>query len=158
MLNYCFVNIEQDNSQPWTILSVQAQGVFPMISYENGIEAMEWLSRVFGFREHKRIVEGERLSHGEMETGAGLVMLASPSHEYEGPIRHLGHCEAARRWSEVPWIIDGVLVLVDDVEAHYKRSKSEGAHILSDIQPGPPGRLYRAQDVEGHRWMFMQRT
>jgi uncharacterized glyoxalase superfamily protein PhnB len=31
--------------------------------------------------------------------------------------------------------------------------------MLSGIEAGPEGsRLYRVEDVEGHRWMFMQRS
>jgi predicted enzyme related to lactoylglutathione lyase len=30
----------------------------------------------------------------------------------------------------LPWIIDGVLVQVNDVEAHYERAKAAGATIL----------------------------
>ena len=85
-------------------------------------------------------------------------MLASPSPDYEGPKQHREHCERAKRWSEVPWIIDGVLVLVDDVAAHFGRAQREGASMLSALEPGPPGARYRAEDVEGHRWMFMERT
>jgi uncharacterized glyoxalase superfamily protein PhnB len=58
---------------------------------------------------------------------------------------------------DVPWIIDGVLVYVTDVEGHFAQAKAAGATILSRIEEGPPGRRYRAEDLEGHRWFFMQR-
>jgi hypothetical protein len=29
--------------------------------------------------------------------------------------------------------------------------------ILSEPEEGPPGRRYRAEDLEGHRWYFFQR-
>jgi PhnB protein len=54
-------------------------------------------------------------------------------------------------------VIDGVLVYVDDVDAHYARAIEGGAAILSGLEDGFPGRRYRAEDLEGHRWMFMQR-
>lgn len=28
---------------------------------------------------------------------------------------------------------------------------------MSEPEPGPPARRYRVEDVEGHRWMFMER-
>ena len=118
---------------------------------------MDWLSKAFGFEERKRIIHEGRLSHGEMETGAGAIMLASPTSDYESPQQHRVNCEAARKWSQVPWVIDGVLVHVDDLDAHYHRAKENGARILSGIELSPPGRLYRTEDVEGHRWMFMER-
>ncbi len=129
--------------------------VIPMISYEDGIAALEWLAKAFGFRETSRVTGPDgRLSHGEMEAGDGLIMLASPTPDYRSPKRHREICEQARIWSAVPWIIDGVLVYVDDLDRHFKRAKAAGATILSDIQEGPPGRRYRAEDLEGHRWFF----
>jgi uncharacterized glyoxalase superfamily protein PhnB len=53
------------------------------------------------------------------------------------------------------WIIDGVLVY-DDLDRHFKRAKAAGVLILSEIQEGPPGRRYRAEDLEGHRWFFFE--
>lgn len=132
--------------------------VIPMISYEDGIRALEWLASAFGFRETaRRTTPDGRLSHGEMRAGHGLIMLASPTPEYRGPKRHREACEQARRWSTVPWIIDGVLVYVDHLERHLARAKSAGATILSEIEDGPPGRRYRAEDLEGHRWFFFEK-
>ncbi len=132
--------------------------VIPMIAYENGPAAMDWLARAFGFRERARMVaEDGRLSHGEMETGSGVIMLATPSPHYHGPSRHREECEQAALWSEVPYIIDGVLVYVDDVDRHYKTARAGGATILSELEAGMDGKRYRAEDLEGHRWMFIQR-
>jgi PhnB protein len=93
----------------------------------------------------------------ELEAGDGLIMLASPTPDYQGPKRHREVCEQARKWSAVPWIIDGVLVFVDDLDAHFARAKAVGATILSGIEAGPPGRRYRAEDLEGHRWFFFEK-
>ncbi len=98
--------------------------VIPMLSYEDGVAALE---------------------------------LAMPSPDYESPRRHRQHCEPARRWSAVPVVVDGVQVLVDDVDAHYARAKAAGAIILSGLEEGPAGRRYRVEDLEGHRWMFTER-
>ena len=118
--------------------------VVPMISYEDGVAALEWLARAFGFRETARLTEPDgRLSHGEMLAGDGLIMLASPTPDYQGPRRHRQSCEQARKWSTVPWIIDGVLVYVDDLEGHFARAKAAGATILSGIETDPPGALPR---------------
>jgi len=140
-------------------MSEDAQGVIPMISYEDGVAALEWLARAFGFREVTRMLgENGRLAHGEMQTDGGLIMLAAPTPDYEGPKRHREHCERASKWSTVPWVIDGVLVYVDDIDAHYQRAKDAGANILSKPEDGYPGRRYRVEDLEGHRWMFMRRA
>ena len=133
------------------------QTVVPMIAYENGAAAMDWLARAFGFRERERHVDGGRLNHGEMEAGDGLIMLATPSPHYRGPKHHREECEAAAKWQEVPYIVDGVLVYVDDVRAHYEQARAQGARILSELEEGEEGKRYRAEDLEGHRWMFIQK-
>jgi hypothetical protein len=46
---------------------------------------------------------------------------------------------------------------VDNLERHLARAKAAGAMILSDIESGPPGRRYRAEDFEGHRWFFFEK-
>ncbi len=131
--------------------------VVPMISYEDGIAALEWLRSAFGFRETARLTTPDgKLSHGEMAAGTGLIMLASPTPEYRSPKRHREVCEQARKWSTVPWIIDGVLVYVNNLDRHFERAKTAGATILSVIEEGPPGRRYRAEDLEGHRWFFFE--
>ena len=136
----------------------QSPAVIPMISYEDGAAAMDWLATAFGFHERTRMIGRDgRLSHGEMEAGGGLVMLATPGPDYRSPKRHRETCEQARKWSAVPWIVDGVLVYVDDLDAHFARAKAAGANILSEIEEGPPGRRYRAEDLEGHRWFFFER-
>jgi len=133
--------------------------VIPMIAYEDGPKAMDWLSSAFGFKERSRMVgEDGRLSHGEMLAGAGVIMLATPTPDYQAPRRHRAECEPTQRWSTVPYIVDGVLVYVDDVNEHYRRAKQRGATILTEVEADDYGKRYRAEDVEGHRWMFMERA
>jgi uncharacterized glyoxalase superfamily protein PhnB len=132
--------------------------VIPMIAYEDGPRAMDWLASSFGFHERARMVGPDgRLGHGEMETGAGVIMLATPSPDYRGPKRHRESCDQASKWSSVPYIIDGVLVYVEDVSAHHARARAAGARILSEVTDGGNGKQYRVEDLEGHRWMFMER-
>ncbi len=133
-------------------------GVIPMLAYEDGPAALDWLARAFGFSEVRRMLGPDgRLAHGELETGNGVIMLATPTPSYESPRRHREHCHAARAWSQVPYVIDGVLVLVDDAAAHLARARAAGATILSELETGFPGPRYRAEDPEGHRWFFLQR-
>jgi PhnB protein len=135
--------------------------VVPMLAYRDGVAAMDWLIRAFGFVERSRSIDVEgRLSHGELSAGVdGLIMLATPTPLYEGPAQHREHCPEAAAWSQVPWIIDGVLVEVDDLDAHFKRARAAGARILSspEVAGWASFRQYRAEDLEGHRWMFSGR-
>ena len=131
--------------------------VIPMPDYEDGPAAIEWLAEAFGFREVTRMIGKDgRLAHGEVAAGDGRIFLGSVPF-YEGPKRHREHCEPARAWSDVPWVVDGVLVHVGDVDGHCERARRAGATILSEPEDDMPGRLYRAEDHEGHRWMFLQR-
>lgn len=128
-----------------------------MIAYENGAAAVDWLHRAFGFREIERMTEPDgTISHAEMELADARIFLATPTKDDESPRRHRESCGASRQWSKVPWVIDGFLVQVDDLDAPFARSKAAGATILSEPENAPVGRLYRAEDVEGPRWMFIQ--
>jgi uncharacterized glyoxalase superfamily protein PhnB len=133
--------------------------VVPMLAYEDAEAAIRWLERTFGFREQRRISGPEgRIEHAELGAGRGVIMLASAPPHYLSPRRLRDVFEPARTWSAVPWVINGVLVMVDDLDTHFRRAKEAGAVILSEPEDGPPARRYRAEDLEGHRWMFMQRT
>jgi PhnB protein len=118
---------------------------------------MEWLARAFGFTEHRRMTDNQgRVVHGELELSGNIVMVASPTPDYRSPKSHAESCPQAKQWLTAPWVIDGVLVLVENVDAHFERARREGATMLSEIETGGPGRLYRAADLEGHRWMFLE--
>jgi uncharacterized glyoxalase superfamily protein PhnB len=132
--------------------------VIPMLDYEDGPAPMDWLTAALGFQEVTRWLRPDgALDHGEMLAGNERIMLGTATPAYESPKRHREHCASARAWQDNPWVIDGVLVYVDDVDAHYARAAAAGATILSVPEDGFPGRRYRAEDLEGHRWMFMQR-
>ncbi len=131
--------------------------VVPMLTYADGPAAMDWLAEAFGFVEQTRWLDDHgRVEHGEMLAGDGMVMIASTNPSYEGPTAHRAHCAAAEAWLQSPYVVDGALVYVPDIDAHYERAVAAGAPTLSEIEDGP-GRLYRTEDLEGHRWMFMQR-
>jgi uncharacterized glyoxalase superfamily protein PhnB len=138
------------------------QTVVPFIAYEDAAGAIEWLTRAFGFREREaaRMMDGDTVTHAELDVGDGsVIFLSTPSPHYESPRRHRETCPAAASWSDNAWVIDGHLVQVDDVDAHYERARGEGATILrmpEDVEAAG-SRLYSAEDVEGHRWMFAQR-
>ena len=129
-----------------------------MISYEDVGAAIAWLGEAFGFREEgERFEDGEgRVTHAELELNGASVMLGWPGAGYESPAHHAENCKQARRWLATPWVVDGVLVYVDDVDRHCGQAKAAGATILRELEDLPFGRLYSAADLEGHRWMFMQ--
>jgi uncharacterized glyoxalase superfamily protein PhnB len=134
--------------------------VVPMLSYEDVGRAADWLTNAFGFRERLRYAEPDgTISHAELEHGDGVIMLGNPGRAYQSPRRHAETCESARAWLEPPYVVDGVLAYVDDVDAHVAAARGAGATILSEVEDTPFGdRHYRVADLEGHRWMFAQRV
>jgi uncharacterized glyoxalase superfamily protein PhnB len=137
---------------------VELPRVIPMLSYENCGEAAAWLVDTFGFSEHERYADDEgRVTHVTLSSGDGVVMLGWPSADYESPRHHAETCEAAARWLTTPYIVDGVFVSVDNVDAHCARARQAGARILAEPEDSEHGdRHYRVEDLEGHRWMFAQ--
>jgi uncharacterized glyoxalase superfamily protein PhnB len=66
--------------------------VIPMLAYEDGPAALGWLVKAFGFRERMRLTDEDgTLGHGELELGDGVVMLATPTPDYQGPRRIARH-------------------------------------------------------------------
>ena len=135
-----------------------AQRIFPMVAYEDTAAAIDWLSEAFGFRERgeRYVMEDGTIGHAELELDGSVIMLATPNRDYQSPTRHRETCEAAARWLDNPWVVDGLLVLVDDLDAHHAQAVAAGANVIRPPEEGPDGRLYTAEDLEGHRWMFNQ--
>lgn len=139
-----------------------AQTVVPFIAYEDAAAAIDWLTLAFGFRENeaaRRTGEDGTIGHAELDVGDGsIVFLSTPTPEYQNPKRHRETCAAAAKWSDNPWVIDGLMVEVDDVDGHHEQASAAGAVVLRPPEDvGAVGRLYSVEDVEGHRWMFVQR-
>lgn len=130
--------------------------VIPMVSYEDVDAAIDWLGKAFGFEERERFEDGGRVTHAVLEFRGAKLHAGWPGPDYQSPSTHAENCEAARTWLRPPFVIDGVLVELDDVDAHLERSRAAGATILRGPEDQPFGRLYTAADHEGHRWMFVQ--
>jgi uncharacterized glyoxalase superfamily protein PhnB len=132
--------------------------VVPMPTYENVGAASDWLCEAFGFSEQQRFQDAD----GVVTTtilevpGGGIIMPGRTGPDYQSPRTHSESCEAARRWLRSPYVVDGVLVTVADVDAHCARARGAGATILTEVEDTPVGRHYRVEDLEGHRWMFTE--
>lgn len=136
-----------------------ARQITPFIGYEDAAAAIDWLERAFGFVEDRsaRYEEEGTITHAELDLGGATIYLSTPR-DYASPRRMRETSELARRAYDNPWVIDGLFVEVDDVDAHYDRAREVGATILREPEePGIGHRIYSAEDLEGHRWMFGQR-
>ena len=134
------------------------QRIVPFLGYEDAAAAIEWLERAFGFRENRdeRHEQDGTVTHAELELEGATIYLSTPK-SYASPRTLRSESEAARRSYDNPWVIDGLFVQVDDVDAHHARAAAAGATILREPEePGIGFRIYTAADPEGHRWMFGQ--
>ena len=122
--------------------SVPTSSVLPHLVYRNVSEACDWLTKVFGFREHYRY--GNPVSGIQMHLGQAYIMLNGPGQFSESPAT-LG------RGTQM------LTIMVPNVEAHYARAKQEGARIWEELHETIYGeRQYGVDDLDGHRWLFSQ--
>ena len=134
------------------------QRIVPFIGYEDAAAAIEFLERAFGFRENReaRHEEDGTIGHAELELDGATIYLSTPP-DYASPHTLRAESESARRSYDNPWVIDGHYVEVGDVDAHCERARAAGATILREPEePDIGARIYSAEDLEGHRWMFGQ--
>ncbi len=110
------------------------------LHYEDPAAAARWLHKAFGLTSWDRIpAEGSEQSWIELHVGNVAVLLF----ELEGK-RATGEPVTHAMW-----------VYVDDLDTHYAHAKESGAAIVSEIQHHGY-RAYTAEDLEGHRWTFVQ--
>jgi uncharacterized glyoxalase superfamily protein PhnB len=137
-----------------------AQRLVPFLGYEDAAAAIDWLCAAFGATEdaEARVTDAEStVLHAELDLEGSTIFLSTPA-GYVGSRRHRETCEIERGMHENPWVIDGLWVEVDDVDAHHARAAEAGATIIRELdEPGIGYRIYTAEDLEGHRWMFGQR-
>lgn len=120
--------------------------VAPYLYYEDAGEALEWLARVFGFRERVRYVDEDGVvQEAEMSVGDATIHVGGAGTGYwerngtTGPVGHL------------------VIVHVDDVDAHHARAIATGAHADPPEDKPYGARVYNVTDPGGHSWSFWQR-
>jgi uncharacterized glyoxalase superfamily protein PhnB len=114
--------------------------VLPHITYQDVAAAMAWLAATFGFTEHYRY--GDPVSGVQAYLGHAYIMLNGARPGDASPAQ-LGHRTQS------------LTVFVDDVDAHYERTKSAGAKIVEELNETCYGeRQYGVLDLEGHHWLF----
>jgi MerR family transcriptional regulator, thiopeptide resistance regulator len=131
-----------------TLLDTAAHARITLLVYRDIAAAHDWLVRVFGLGAGRidRDDHGQAV-HAELQAGDGVIWLHC---EQDGEYRlrspqSLGASTAA------------VAVMVDDVDAHCRRAKAEGATVVQEPIDQPYGyRVYSAHDAEGHLWSFMK--
>ena len=119
--------------------------IIPILVYDDIPSAHDFLVDAFGFAPGgvQRTPDGVAV-HGEVCVGDLVIWLhrATPEHDLASP-----------RLQAVA--TGGLVVHIDDVDAHCAHARQRGARVESEPQDQPNGqREYGARDPEGHRWWF----
>lgn len=127
--------------------------------YRDAAAAIDWLCQAFGFALRLK-VEGDQgqIVHSELSYGEGVVMVGQE--EPEGTARFGQRCLSPL---SAGGNTQGLMVYVDDVDAHCAHARAGGATIVAEPEVHDYGeeywadRSYGAIDPEGHVWWFTQR-
>ncbi|MGH9170316.1 MAG: VOC family protein [Acidimicrobiales bacterium] len=125
--------------------TITQTAIIPILVYEDIAAAHDFLVKTFGFTSgglHRS--EDGTVVHGGVRMGDAAVWLHAVTEE---------HQMATPRDSTQSH--GGLEVIIEDVDAHYARSKAAGVHIDRTPTDQPYGlREYEARDPENHRWWF----
>ncbi|MGY1437924.1 VOC family protein [Streptomyces reniochalinae] len=121
-----------------------APSICPYLFYRDPAKGFAFLLEAFGLEKRTvHEVDGQVLN-----AQAGL----GPYTVFVGQARTERKLQPA---SELPAVHAGVMMVVDDVDAHYRRAHQAGAVIEYEPRDMPYGlREYGARDLEGNLWFF----
>ena len=123
--------------------STAIRGTTGLLVYDDLPAAHEYLTQVFGLTAGPLERDAnDRVIHGEVRAGDQVIWLHPAGPGYQSP-RSLGG------------VTSMTVVNVDDVDAHYARSRAAGAEIIEEPGNQRYGvREYGARDLEGQLWYF----
>jgi uncharacterized glyoxalase superfamily protein PhnB len=114
--------------------------IIPVVPYEDIKAAHDFLVTALGFTSAGLHEVDGTVVHGEVQLGDRRVWLHAAASGLSTPNQ-----------SNVQ--TGGIVVLVDDVDAHFAHAKAAGATILSEPTDQDYGqREYGVRDPEGHSW------
>ncbi len=112
-----------------------AQRLVPFLGYEDAAAAIDWLCAAFGATENtdaRHARPDGTIGHAELDIEGSRIFLSTlPG--YVSSRRHRESCETERAMYDNPWVVDGLFVEVDDVDAHHARAAAHGATIIREI-------------------------
>jgi uncharacterized glyoxalase superfamily protein PhnB len=117
----------------------------PLLVYQDIPAAHDFLVNVFGFEAGGVHHDAEgRAIHGEVRVGETAIWLHRVTDEHA-----LGSPMSGVRGS-------GLVVFVEDVDAHYRSVRAADVAVESEPTDQSYGqREYGVRDLEGHRWWFV---
>lgn len=120
--------------------SVPVDTVLPHVYYRDVVEAVAWLTKMFGFREHYRY--GDPVSGAQVHLGEAYLMLKRARDGWKSP-------------AELGFGTQSLTIFFPDVETHFENAKAGGARIVEDLHETVYGELqYCVEDFAGHHWLF----
>jgi len=116
--------------------------ICPVLRYQDGPAALEWLVRAFGLEKHSddRTPDGQ-VAHADLRLGASAIGVSS----------------AGASPPDSPWgsARQGMYVQVDNPDAFHDRAKAAGADIVMPLRNMDYGsREFSMRDLGGHLWGF----
>ncbi|HEU4559604.1 MAG TPA: VOC family protein [Longimicrobium sp.] len=118
--------------------------VIPILTYANIPAAHEFLVNVLGFEAGGVYRDEQGMAvHGEVRAAGTAIWLhrVTDEHAMASPLTAPSS--------------NGMVVMVDDVDAHHAHARAAGAQVESEPHDMPYGqREYGIRDPEGHRWWF----
>ena len=120
--------------------SVPTNIILPHIVYRDVVAAIAWLTKTFGFVEHYRY--GDPANGAQMHLGDAWIMLRQARAGSGSP-------------AQLGYATQSLTVFVEDLQAHFDRTKSAGAKIVEALHETEYGELqYGVEDLDGHYWLF----
>lgn len=123
--------------------SVPTKTMLAHVVYVDVAEAVTWLSKAFGFREHYHYGgEGPEMNGAQVHLGSAVIMV-----------------RRAREGSKIPKELgadtQSLTIFVEDVEGLHRRAKTAGAKIVEEPHETEYGEFQcAALDLAGHHWLF----
>jgi uncharacterized glyoxalase superfamily protein PhnB len=122
--------------------SVPAGVMLAHVHYRSVLEAVGWLGEAFGFEEYFRYGNPAAPSGSLVHLGDAWLMIRAAAANEKTP-------------GELGFGTQSLSIFVEDVEGHYRRTKSAGARITEEPHETEYGEFqFAALDYEGHHWIF----
>jgi uncharacterized glyoxalase superfamily protein PhnB len=125
-------------------------GAIPTMVYKDANAGLDFLTKALGFTEHFVYRDDKNnLQHAELTLGNAMIMI-SP-HNTESVFGKLIGPPAAANGLNT----QTAYFIIEEIDAHYKNAKANGAKIIIDIKDEDyGGRGYSCKDPEGYIWSF----
>jgi uncharacterized glyoxalase superfamily protein PhnB len=127
--------------------------------YLDAQKAVDWLCKAFGFEVRLKVEgEGGLIEHCELVYGEAVIMIGDERRQSEKGRRFVSPKSAGGANTQ------GIMLYVDDAEAHCARARAAGGTITYEPTVSDYGedywsdKSYQCVDLEGHAWWFCERV